>query len=103
MRLAIYYHPGHEYNVDRMIATMKTSLELFSDRFSGHQFKQARVLEFPSYADFAQSFANTIPYSENIGFLQRLGDPEKIDMVTYVTAHELAHQWWGHQLLPSEQ
>ncbi len=24
-------------------------------------------------------------------------------MVTYVTAHEIAHQWWGHQLVPSDQ
>ncbi|MFO0592832.1 MAG: M1 family aminopeptidase [Polyangiaceae bacterium] len=103
VKLAVYYQPGHEYNIDRMISTMKTSLTLFTERFSPYQFKQARILEFPAYADFAQSFANTIPYSENIGFLQRLGDPEKVDMVTYVTAHEIGHQWWGHQLLPSEQ
>ena len=103
VKLAVYFQPGHEYNVDRMLATMKSSLELFAERFSPYQFKQARILEFPAYADFAQSFANTIPYSENIGFLQRVSDPEKVDMVTYVTAHEIGHQWWGHQLLPSEQ
>jgi aminopeptidase N len=82
---------------------MKSSLALFGQIFSPYQFKQARVLEFPSYADFAQSFANTIPYSENIGFLAQLGTEDKIDMVTYVTAHEIAHQWWGHQLTPSPQ
>ena len=103
VRLAVYYHPAHEYNVDRMLAATKTSLDLLSGKFAPYQFKQARILEFPSYADFAQSFANTIPYSENIGFIQRQGDPEKVDMVTYVTAHEIGHQWWGHQLLPSEQ
>jgi ABC-2 type transport system permease protein len=79
------------------------SLPFFNERFSPYQFHQARILEFPSYASFAQSFANTIPYSEDIGFLTRLGDPEKIDVVTYVTAHEIAHQWWGHQLVPSNQ
>ena len=103
VELAVYHHPGHGYNVDRMLAAMKSSLALFNAQFSPYQFKQARILEFPSYADFAQSFANTIPYSENIGFLTRLADPEKIDVVTYVTAHEIAHQWWGHQLVPSEQ
>lgn len=102
--LAVYYHPGHEYNVDRMLTAMQRSLTIFSQRFSPFQFRQARILEFPSYADFAQSFANTVPYSENIGFLNRLerGD-DKIDLVTYVTAHEIGHQWWGHQLVPSEQ
>ena len=101
--LAIYYQPGHEYNVDRMIAAMKISLALFSEQFSPYQFRQARILEFPSYASFAQSFANTIPYSEDIGFLSKLGDPDKIDIATYITAHEIAHQWWGHQLVPSVQ
>jgi aminopeptidase N len=101
--LAVYYHPGHEYNVDRMLEAMKASLALFSREFSPFQFRQARILEFPSYATFAQSFANTIPYSESIGFLLRLGEPDKIDVASYVTAHEIAHQWWGHQLVPSDQ
>jgi aminopeptidase N len=65
-----------------------------------------RILEFPDYASFAQSFANTIPYSESIGFIQNSAavakDPEKIDMVTYVTAHELGHQWWAHQVIGAD-
>jgi len=24
-------------------------------------------------------------------------------MVTYVTAHEIAHQWWGHQVISADQ
>lgn len=103
IELAVYYHPDHPYNVDRMLDAMKASLELFGKEFSPYQFHQARVLEFPAYADFAQSFANTIPYSENIGFLHRHEDAEKIDMVTYVTAHEIGHQWWGHQIVSSDQ
>ncbi|MFM8768442.1 MAG: M1 family metallopeptidase, partial [Rubrivivax sp.] len=101
--LVVYHHPGHGYNVPRMLEAMKVSLQLFSEAFSPYQFRQARILEFPSYADFAQSFANTIPYSENLGFLSKLADPEKIDVVTYVTAHEIAHQWWGHQVVSSSQ
>jgi aminopeptidase N len=101
--LAVYYHKGHEYNVQRMLDSMKASLALFSEQFSPYQFRQARILEFPSYGDFAQSFANTIPYSENIGFLTKLGGDDKVDVVTFVTAHEIAHQWWGHQLSPSNQ
>jgi aminopeptidase N len=101
--LAVYFQPGHAYNVQRMLDGMKTSLALFNELFSPYQFKQARILEFPSYANFAQSFANTIPYSENIGFLTKLAGVEKIDIVTYVTAHEIAHQWWGHQLVSSNQ
>jgi len=89
--------------VQRMLDAMKLSLQMFSERFSPFQFHQARILEFPAYANFAQSFANTIPYSEAIGFIAHPTDPSKIDMVTYVTAHEIAHQWWAHQLVPADQ
>lgn len=85
-----------------MIAAMKHSLDYFTAHFSPFQFRQLRVLEFPAYATFAQSFANTIPYSEGIGFIARYDDPEKIDLVTYVTAHEVGHQWWAHQVMSGE-
>jgi len=103
VNLAVYYTPGHEYNVDRMLDAMKQSLALFSKEFTPYQFKQSRIVEFPAYATFAQSFANTIPFSEGIGFVQHFTDPTKIDVATYVTAHEVGHQWWGHQLVPADQ
>ena len=101
--LAVYYAPGHEFNVDRMLAAMGESLALFSREFTPYQFGQARIIEFPAYATFAQSFANTIPFSEGIGFVQHWTNPTKIDVATYVTAHEIGHQWWGHQLVPADQ
>ena len=104
--LAVYYDPHHPYDVDRMIAAMKASLDVYTKDFSPYQFHQARILEFPAYASFAQSFANTIPYSESIGFIQNYDaikdDPEKIDLVTFVTAHELGHQWWAHQVVGAD-
>jgi ABC-2 type transport system permease protein len=101
--LAVYYAAGHEFNVDRMLGAMNESLALFNKSFSPYQFKQARIIEFPAYAPFAQSFANTIPFSESIGFVQHWTNPTRIDVATYVTAHEIGHQWWGHQLVPSDQ
>ncbi|HEY6389910.1 MAG TPA: M1 family aminopeptidase [Bryobacteraceae bacterium] len=101
VNLEIYYHPGHEYNLDRMLEASKKGLEYFGQAFGPYQFQQFRILEFPRYRTFAQSFPNTVPYSEAIGFIQRVERPDDLDMVFYVTAHELAHQWWGHQLIGS--
>lgn len=103
VELAVYYHPTHDTNVPAMIAAMKASLQLYSSTFSAFQFRQLRILEFPAYARFAQSFANTVPFSEAIGFIQHRKDPDDIDVTSYVTAHEVGHQWWAHQLIPSEQ
>jgi ABC-2 type transport system permease protein len=99
VNLEIYYQPGHEFNLDRMTDAMKATLAYCSTNFSPFQFHQLRIIEFPRYADFAQSFANTIPFSEGLGFITRVDakKPDAIDLPFYVTSHEVAHQWWGHQ------
>ncbi|MFQ3221447.1 MAG: ABC-2 type transport system permease protein [Paraglaciecola sp.] len=96
--IEVFYHPTHHWNVDRMIESSQDSLDYFESAFGPYQHKQLRIIEFPGYRSFAQSFANTVPYSEKIGFISDLRDPGDIDPVYYITAHEVAHQWWGHQL-----
>ncbi|WBO84692.1 ABC transporter permease/M1 family aminopeptidase [Hymenobacter yonginensis] len=99
--IEIYYQPGHEYNLKRMAAGAKEALSYCSANFSPYQHRQLRILEFPRYQSFAQSFANTVPFSESIGFIAKVdeNDPESLDYPFYVTAHEVAHQWWAHQVI----
>ncbi|HET9834998.1 MAG TPA: M1 family aminopeptidase [Rhodanobacteraceae bacterium] len=97
--LEIYYDPQHPYDVSRMFKAMKLALDYYTQHFGPYQFRQLRILEFPDYSAFAQSFANTVPFSEAIGFIADLRKPSDIDYVTYVTAHETAHQWWAHQAI----
>lgn len=99
VKIEIYYHKGHEYNLERMVQGVKKSLDYFTANFSPYQHRQMRILEFPRYASFAQSFPNTVPYSEAIGFIARLKDEEDLDYPFYVTAHEVGHQWWAHQVI----
>ena len=60
---AIYYHPGHEFNLDRMTRGAKDALEYYTRHFGPYQHKILRIVEFPRYRDFAQSYPNTIPFS----------------------------------------
>jgi ABC-2 type transport system permease protein len=103
VKLTVFYHPTHEANVDTMLSSMKASLDYFRKNFGPYQFDHARIIEFPGYANFAQAFAGTMPYSESIGFLADTSDKEAIDYPTYVTAHEVAHQYWAHQIVSSAQ
>ncbi|NUO73926.1 MAG: hypothetical protein HOQ10_14585, partial [Frateuria sp.] len=100
--IEVYYDPEHAWNVDRMIQAAKDALAYDQAHFTPYQYRQLRILEFPNYRTFAQSFANTIPYSESLGFIADLRDPSKIDYVYYVTAHEVAHQWWAHQVIGAD-
>jgi aminopeptidase N len=100
--VAVFYDPAHPWNVERMIHAAEGGLDYDQANFSPYQFRQYRSIEFPAYATFAQSFANTIPWSEALGFIGDMRDPKKIDYVTYVGDHELGHQWWGHQVVGAQ-
>ena len=102
VNLEIYYHKGHEYNLDRMMEGLKQSLDYYSTSFSPYQFDQARIIEFPRInGTFAQAFANTMPFSEGIGFIAKVDEdnPNAVDYPFSVTSHEMAHQWWAHQVI----
>jgi hypothetical protein len=100
--LEVYYDPAHTYNIDNMLASSREGLDYYQRVYSPYQFTQFRIFEFPRYRTFAESFPNTIPYSEGIGFISRILKPTDIDITCFVTAHELAHQWWGHQLIGAD-
>ncbi|WP_447761534.1 ABC transporter permease/M1 family aminopeptidase [Sphingopyxis panaciterrae] len=98
IEIEVYYHPTHAYNVDRFVRIAKDGLAYYDTNFSPYQFKQFRIVEFPSYNNWAQAFPGTVPYSEAAGFITKIDDKNGVDFIAYVTAHELAHQWWFHQL-----
>ncbi len=99
VNIEIYHAPQHNFDVDGMIEAAKAGLDYYQANYSPFQFTQFRVLEYPRYRQFAQSFPNTSPFTETF-WISRVLDPKKdIDFTYFVTAHELAHQWWGHQLI----
>ena len=100
--LEVYYDPAHAYDIDDMLASSRAGLDYYERIYSPYQFKQYRIFEFPRYRTFAQSFPNTIPYSEGIGFIGRVLKPTDVDFTYFVTAHELGHQWWAHQLIGAD-
>ena len=102
IRLSVYYHAGHDWNVPKMLKAMGTALDYYRAHFGPYQFNYARIIEFPGYNSFAQAFAGTMPYSESIGFVANTDDPDKIDTTTYVIAHEMAHQYWAHQVIGAD-
>ena len=95
----VYYHPEHKWNVSNMMRSIHKSLEYYTTNFGPYHHKQARIIEFPRVATFAQAFPGTMPYSEAIGFIADIKDEDDLDMVFYVVAHEMAHQWWAHQVI----
>ncbi len=101
VEMVVFHDAQHGRNVPRMMTALEKSLDYFQANFSPYQFRQARISEFP-YGSYAQSMPNTFAWSENLGFIADLKDETKIDYVTYIGAHEFAHQWWAHQVVGAD-
>jgi ABC-2 type transport system permease protein len=99
IKIEVYYLKEQPWNVPKMLRSVEKSFEYYTKNFGPYPHKEARIMEFPRIATFAQAFPGTMPYSESIGFIANLKDPDDIDMVYYVVAHEMGHQWWAHQVV----
>jgi ABC-2 type transport system permease protein len=104
VKLEIHHHPDHEYDVDRMLQALRDTLGYLHRSIGPYPHSVLRVVEFPRYKNFAQGFPTLIPFSESVGFIAKVdpSDADDVDYPYYVTAHEVAHQWWGNQLLGAE-
>jgi ABC-2 type transport system permease protein len=97
---ALYYHRGHDFNVDEMSAGLDAALRWYSEWFYPYPWRELKLSEFPALAFYAQGFPSNITFSEGIGFLTK-SDPRS-NAAFMVTAHESAHQWWANLLTPGE-
>lgn len=100
--LEIYYHKGHETNLDRMVAGMKASLEYNTKNFGPYQHQVLRIIECPRTLGLgAQAFPSTIPFSESHGFIANVDEADEngVDYPFAVAVHEVSHQWWAHQVI----
>jgi ABC-2 type transport system permease protein len=102
VRLEVYHDPRHSMNVERMLHVMKAALDYDRKNFGPYPYAYARIIEMQDYSAGAQSYPGTIPYNENDGFIMDLRDPKRVDYLSYVTAHELGHQYWFHQVMPAD-
>tara|TARA_Y100000996_G_scaffold100603_1_gene72809 strand:+ start:613 stop:4191 length:3579 start_codon:yes stop_codon:yes gene_type:complete len=97
--IEIYYDSKHSVNIKMMLDAVENSLIYYTENFGPYYHKQARIIEFPRFSTFAQAFPGTMPYSESFGFIIDLEDEEENNVIEAVIAHEMAHQWWAHQVI----
>ncbi|MEO8933042.1 MAG: M1 family aminopeptidase, partial [Xanthomarina sp.] len=100
--IEIYHSPKHKRNLEHFIKGIKIALDYNSKNFLEYPHSVIRIIEFPAHSTFAQSFATTIPYSENFGFTADFSKADSYNYAFRITSHEVAHQWWGHIVTPSK-
>jgi ABC-2 type transport system permease protein len=103
--IEIYYHPGHDRNLDHILAGAKQGLDYAAQQFGPYPPTSLRIVETP-YVNEAVSYpGGQIFMGENQVFLANLKDDgtNTLDIAFHITAHAVAHQWWGQQIHISYQ
>jgi ABC-2 type transport system permease protein len=102
--IEIYHHPGHTYNVERMMRAAADSLRYLGENFGSYPHDTLRLAEvsahFQNFSGFAQP--GVVFFGENRGFLIDARDPRRLDLVYRRVAHEVAHQWFGYTLVATD-
>lgn len=103
INLEVYYHHKHNMNLDRIIKGFQTSIDLHT-YFKKYPHKTLRIIETPAYMSdaAARAFPMTYVWSENSGFTSRVNEKKEPDQVFAISAHEMAHHWWGFEITPVE-
>ena len=101
--IEIFHHPTHTANLERMVHAVQASLEYNTRAFGPYPYRQVRLVEYPSHPSVGGMTAHSglITYAEGFSLIRSADDPRKIDFPFAVVAHEMGHQWWGHQLTPA--
>lgn len=103
VNIEIFHHPTHTANLERMMRGVQASLELNTREFGPYPYRQIRLVEYPSdsYLLGMTAHSGLITYTEGFPLVRVAADPRKIDFPFAIVAHEVSHQWWGHQLVPA--
>lgn len=93
--IRIFYHPAHNQNIDRMLRSVKNTLEYYSEKFGTYPYKHLTIVERAGSTGGATADAGIIYYGEQYALMNPDDSPNGFDLPYYILAHEMAHQWWG--------
>ncbi len=91
--IQIYHHPRHTANLDRMVRSVRASLDYNTEHFGPNQRNYIRLIERPGHAFGLHAESATITYGEGFSLLNPHDDPRGFDLVFATVAHEVAHGW----------
>jgi ABC-type transport system involved in multi-copper enzyme maturation permease subunit len=94
--IELLHHPPHTVNLDRMLRSVRATLDYQTRHFGAFDGRELRILEHPGLGVGLHAGAGYISFSETYSQLNAAAGP--IDLPFAAMAHEVAHHWWGGQL-----
>jgi ABC-2 type transport system permease protein len=103
VEISLYYHPDHYQNIKTMMEAAKHTLDYAIKNFGPYEYTDLKMAELPDFSNTfgATAYPNTVYFVESKCFNVNQTDTNLLNVVYAATAHEIAHQWWAHQLVPA--
>lgn len=100
--IQIYHHPGHDVNVDRVVKSMQVSLDYCTEEFGPYGHSYIRLIEYPGHGSGLHAESTTITHQEGLSLMNPEDNPQALDFVFAVIAHEMGHACRGIRYAPVE-
>jgi hypothetical protein len=91
--IRIFHHPGHTAHLDRMVRSIRASLDYYTGQFGPYQYDHLSVVERPGSGASLHAESSMITYEEGFALWDPEDEPGSLDLPFAVMAHEMAHQW----------
>ena len=100
--IKIFYHPGHTINIERMVMSVRESLDYLTKQLGPYPHSEIRLIEVPGFEKGLFTHSNNIGYKEGWALLNPDEDPRGIDVPFAIFASEVSQQWWEQQISPAD-
>ncbi|HEX5075601.1 MAG TPA: M1 family aminopeptidase [Gemmatimonadaceae bacterium] len=98
--IQIYLHPEHAKRLDRVLRSVRASLDYYSAQFGPYPYRFLQIVEQPGNF-FGMGVDGSGVVTGGEGFFLLNPEGQGFDAIFEIVAHEIGHQWWGMQLKPA--
>jgi ABC-2 type transport system permease protein len=89
--IQIFHNPANRGNLERMIRSVRASLDYCARRYGPYGQGYVRLIEIPGQGVGLHAETSTITYREGVGLVRPQDDSRGFDLVFAVLAHEVGH------------
>lgn len=95
VEVSVFHHPAHANILEAMTRSACAALGLYGRLYGRYAYDSLHLVENPERDIGAHSEPGLVDYGDGFALLDPSTRDGGLDLVTAVTAHEVAHQWWG--------
>lgn len=91
--IAVYYHPGHAYNIKPLLSVAREALGTLDTILGPYPYTTLRIAEKPHYDEDAYAAGNIMVLPENHGWIADIRRQDDLDYLRFITTKLIAEQY----------